>query len=49
MEYQEFKSAVLKAAREAGLEEYELYYKNSSEMAVSVYREEVNQFTTAVS
>ena len=47
MEYQEFKSAVLHAAKKAGLEDYELYYKNSSEMAVSVYREEVNQFTTA--
>lgn len=47
MTYQEFKTAVLAAAAAAGLKDYELYYQTGSDMSVSVYKEEINEFSTS--
>lgn len=38
MNYQEFKNAVLSAAKENGLKDYELYYTESSGTSVEAYR-----------
>ena len=46
MNYQEFKNAVLSAAKENGLKDYELYYTESSGTSVEAYQGEINTFTS---
>ena len=46
MNYQEFKNAVLSAAKENGLKDYELYYTESSGTSVEAYQSEINTFTS---
>ena len=46
MNYQEFKNAVLAAAKENNLKDYELYYTESSGTSVEAYQSEINTFTS---
>lgn len=44
MNYQEFKDAVLKVAREKELADYELYYESLEDTEVSTYQDEIESF-----
>lgn len=46
MNYNEFKQAVIEAAKEAGLAEYELYYSTSSEINTEIHKEDVKSFSS---
>ncbi len=48
MDFQSFKQAVIAAAREKGIEEYELYYQTAESTSVSAFQHEINQFTGAI-
>lgn len=48
MNYMEFKQAVIEAAKEAGLTEYELYYSTTSEINTEIYKEEVKSFISSM-
>lgn len=47
MNYQEFKEAVIAAAGQSHVAEYELYYQEDSELSVSIYKQEVKEYNTA--
>ncbi len=46
MNYQEFKNAVLSAAKENNLKDYELYYTESSGTSVEAYQSEITNFSS---
>lgn len=46
MEYKEFKEAVIRAAKERQIAEYELYYEESEATSVEIYQEEVKGYGT---
>lgn len=46
MEYKEFKEAVIKAAKEMRITEYELYYEEDKTTSVEIYQEEVKGYST---
>lgn len=48
MEFNVFKEAVIKAAQELGIKEYELYYSSSEGTSVGVFKDEVNEFSSSV-
>lgn len=48
MEFQEFKQAVMDRCGALGLEEFELYYQTAQSVSVSVYQQEINQFSAAL-
>ena len=45
MEYQAFKEAVVARCRELGVHEYELYYQSVQSTDVTIYGNEINEFT----
>ena len=47
MDFVAFKQAVIAAAQQQGITEYELYYKASESTTVSIYRHEIDQFTSS--
>ena len=47
MIFAEFKNAVIAAAKEMGIAEYELYYQAAESTAVSTFKGEINQFTAS--
>lgn len=49
MNYQEFKQAVIAAANEKQVKEYELYYSESAETQTEIFKEEVKGFNTSSS
>lgn len=49
MEYNEFKEAVITAAKAAGVKEYELYYRTDSEVCVEAIKKAVKGFSSAES
>ena len=48
MEFQAFQQHVAEYARQAGVEDYELYYQSAEGTQVSTYRREVNEFSSTV-
>ncbi len=44
MNYQEFKEAVIKAAKEKGIEKYELYYESQEGTEVETYQDRIEAF-----
>jgi PmbA protein len=48
MEFTEFKQAVSAAAKAQGVQDYELYYETSETTQISVFRQEINEFTSSV-
>lgn len=46
MEFQAFQQHVAEYARQAGVEDYELYYQSAEGTQVSTYRQEVNEFSS---
>ena len=48
MNFTAFKEAVIAAAREMGVADYELYYTSGESTAVSAFRHELNEFTASV-
>ena len=46
MNYQEFKQAVIAAATEKEVKDYELYYSESAETQTEIFKTEVKGFTT---
>jgi len=48
MDFNAFKQAVIAAALEMGIEEYEIYYQTAESASVSAFRHELNQFTSSV-
>ena len=49
MNFQEFKNHVIQACREAGIEEYELYYQAGSSTSVDTFKHEINEFSASMS
>ena len=49
MNYQDFKSAVIKAAEEKQVKDYELYYSESAETQTEIFKTEVKGFNTSSS
>ncbi len=49
MNYQEFKQAVIAAAAEKEVKDYELFYSESAETQTEIFKEEVKGFTTGSS
>lgn len=47
MTYNEFKNAVIAKARAMGIDEYELYYQSAESTSISVFKQEINQFSAA--
>lgn len=45
MEFQAFKEAVIAAAKEQGIAEYELYYRTSESTSVETFRHEIKEFS----
>jgi len=45
MNYQEFKEAVIKAAKEKGIEKYELYYESQEGTEVETYQDRIESFS----
>ena len=48
MNFIEFKEAVIAAAQEMGVADYELYYQTAESTAVSAFKHELNEFTSSV-
>ena len=48
MNFNEFKEAVIPAAQELGVADYELYYQTAESTAVSAYLHELNEFTASM-
>ena len=48
MEFQEFKELVTARCKELGVADYELYYQTAESISVSVYQQEVNQFSASL-
>ncbi|HIZ56541.1 MAG TPA: TldD/PmbA family protein [Firmicutes bacterium] len=49
MLFEAFKEAVIAAAKQAGIEEYELYSVEDNQSQVSTYRQEIDSFSSTVS
>lgn len=49
MTFNEFKSLVIAACKEAGITEYELYYQAGTSVNVGVFQHSVNEFTSSTS
>lgn len=47
MDFTSFKNAVMTAAREKGLTEYELYFQSCEATSVSAYKQEIDQFSSS--
>ena len=47
MNFNEFKNHVIAACKEAGIEEYELYYSAGESTSVETFRHEINEFTAS--
>ena len=47
MRYDEFKNYVVEAAKNSGLKEYELYYKESESVSAGTLMHEINEFNTS--
>ena len=47
MDFIGFKNAVMAAAREKGLTDYELYFQSCEATSVSAYKKEINQFSSS--
>ncbi|MBQ7331130.1 MAG: TldD/PmbA family protein [Oscillospiraceae bacterium] len=47
MNFQEFKQYVIAACRQAGIEEYELYYQAGSSISVDTFQHEINEFSAS--
>ena len=47
MHYEDFKKAVIEAAKEAGLKDYELYYASSESTKIDTFKNEVNGFSSS--
>ena len=48
MDFNAFQTSVAQWVRKLGIEDYELYYQSSESTHVSIYRQEVNEFSSAV-
>lgn len=48
MNFDSFKEAVVRAAKAQGIEEYELYYQAGESVSVSVFKHEINEFSSNV-
>ena len=48
MEFTEFKNAVIAEAKALGLTDYELYYQSGSDLSVSAFQHEINQFSSSI-
>ena len=48
MDFQSFKETVIALCEEMGISEYELYYQTGESVSVSVFGQEINQFTAAM-
>jgi PmbA protein len=48
MDFNTFKALVASEAASKGINDYELYYQTAENTYVSIYREEINEFTSAV-
>ena len=46
MNFAEFKECVIAACKEAGIEEYELYYQAGASTSVDTFRHEINEFSS---
>ena len=49
MNFNEFKQFVIEACREAGIEEYELYYQAGSSTSVDTFMHQINEFSSSQS
>ena len=47
MDFLTFKNIVIEKCRELSIEEYELYYQTAESTSVSVFQQEINEFTSA--
>ena len=48
MDFNTFKEAVIAAAKDQGITEYELYYRVSESTSVETFRHEINEFSSAL-
>ena len=48
MTFEEFKTAVIAAAKACGLEEYELYYMEDSSQSVTAFQGDIDEFSSEV-
>ena len=48
MNFQEFKQCVISRCEALGVTDYELYYQTAESTSVSVYQQEINQFSSAL-
>ena len=48
MEFTEFKNAVIAEAKALGLTDYELYYQSGSDLSVSAFQHEINEFSSSI-
>ncbi len=48
MDFNAFQTSVARWAQQLGVTEYELYYQSAESTHVSIYRQEVNEFSSAV-
>ena len=48
MDFNAFQASVARWAEELGVKDYELYYQSAESTRVGVYRQEVNEFSSAV-
>lgn len=48
MDFNAFQTSVAQWVQKLGIEDYELYYQSSESTHVSIYRQEVNEFSSAV-
>jgi len=48
MDFQDFKNAVIARCMQLGITDYELYYQTAESTSVSVYQQEVNQFSASL-
>ena len=47
MDFQTFKNLVIEKCAQLGIKEYELYYTTAESTTVSVFQQEINEFTSA--
>ena len=47
MEFKNFKAAVQAHAEALGLQDYELYYQSGSDLTVSAFQHEINEFSSS--
>ena len=48
MDFNAFQTSVAQWVQKLGIEDYELYYQSAESTHVSIYRQEVNEFSSAV-